>query len=150
LVVGGAPISLDSIEHKVLRKMGEPRVHFAIVCASHSCPRLLNEAYTTERLEEQLVSNTRVFFANPENFQFDPGSGQFRLSAIIDWFGEDFGAQTANQLKYLAPYFPSSESQRAAAQGVGRVSFLDYDWNLNDHTSAGSGSAARTAPAQQR
>ena len=63
--------SLDAIEHQVLRKMGEPRIHFAIVCASIGCPRLLNEAYVPDRLEEQLAMNTRDFFSRPQNFQLD-------------------------------------------------------------------------------
>ena len=65
LHVGDSQISLDDIEHAVLRKMGEPRIHFAIVCASHSCPRLLNRAYTADRLEAQLAANSKDFFCKP-------------------------------------------------------------------------------------
>ncbi|WP_404309473.1 DUF547 domain-containing protein [Neorhodopirellula lusitana] len=63
LTVGGKSYSLNQMEHEVLRKMGEPRIHFAIVCASRSCPRLLAEAYTAEKLDAQLTANSKVFFA---------------------------------------------------------------------------------------
>lgn len=134
LTVGGQPYSLDQIEHKVLRPMGDPRVHFAIVCASHSCPRLLNEAYTAERLEQQLVTNTRAFFANKENFRYS--NGTFYLSSILKWFATDFGSNQAAQLRTIAPYLPDRISQQAAANGSGRVSYLDYDWSLNDQKTA--------------
>lgn len=130
LIVGDGAYSLEHIEHEVLRKMGEPRLHFAIVCASRSCPRLLNEAYTAAKLEEQLVANTRAFFANPNNFRHAAGS--FQLSSILKWFGEDFGNTQAMQLRYIAPYLPDRTSQQAAARGTGRISYLRYDWGLND------------------
>ena len=90
LLVGGKPHSLDAMEHQILRKMGEPRIHFAIVCASVGCPRLMNEAYTPDRIEEQLALNTRDFFSRSQNFQVDQ-SGVMHVSSILDWFGEDFG-----------------------------------------------------------
>lgn len=136
LYVGGRAYSLNQMEHEVLRKMGEPRVHFAIVCASISCPRLLNEAYTGERLEQQLVTNTQVFFANPGNFRYDAPRRQMHLSSILNWFGEDFGNGQAAQLRAIAPYLPSREAQQAAAANGITVSHLDYNWGLNDQAKA--------------
>ena len=133
LIVGGHPVSLEDIEHKLLRKMGEPRIHFAIVCASHSCPRLLNQAYTAQQLEQQLVANTRNFFANRENFQYR--NGTFYLSAILDWFAADFGSSDAAILRFISPYLPDKTAQQAAARGSGSISHLDYDWSLNDQKS---------------
>ena len=130
LMVGDSAYSLEQIEHEVLRKMGEPRVHFAIVCASRSCPRLLNEAYTSEKVAEQLVANAEAFFANQNNFRYSDGS--FQLSSILKWFAEDFGNTQAARLRYIAPYLPDQTSQRAAARGAGRLSYLRYDWGLND------------------
>ncbi len=132
LHLDGQTMSLDTMEHKMLRKMNEPRIHFAIVCASISCPRLLNEAYMADRLDKQLSTNTKDFFANPVNFQYDPQRGQFRLSAILDWFGSDFGPNTPDVLKAIAAYLPDEESTNVAAVGKGRVSYLDYDWGLNE------------------
>ncbi|TWU46709.1 DUF547 domain-containing protein [Rubripirellula reticaptiva] len=137
LTVGGKPYSLNEMEHEVLRKMNEPRIHFAIVCASRSCPRLLNEAYTADKLEAQLTANAKVFFRSPRGFQFSAEKKQFRLSAILNWFGEDFGYDQAAQLRTIAAYLPSRESRDAAIANTVSVSYLDYDWRLNDQESAG-------------
>ena len=132
LYVGGRPYSLEQIEHEVLRKMGEPRIHFAIVCASVGCPRLLNEAYVASRVQQQLETNTRDFFARPQNFRYDERSRRFYLSSILSWFGEDFGAGQAAQLGKIGPWLPTEAARRAAAQNAVSVSFLDYDWSLNE------------------
>ncbi len=132
LSVGGNPYSLDQIEHEVLRKLGEPRIHFAIVCASRSCPRLLAEAYTADKLDAQLTRNAQVFFANSGNFQYDSQRQTFQLSSILKWFGEDFGNTQATQLRTIAPYLPSREAYDAAVANKVSVSYLDYDWGLND------------------
>ena len=136
LVVDGAGISLEDIEHKVLRKMNEPRIHFAIVCASKSCPRLLNRAYTAADLEKQLSTSTRAFFASGANFRYDAGSGKMQLSTILKWFASDFGRDQAAQLKTIAPYLPTKAAWQAANAGRVRVSHLDYDWSLNDQATA--------------
>jgi len=134
LTVGGSGYSLDQMEHQVLRKMGEPRIHFAIVCASISCPRLLNEAYTATKLNDQLTTNTKHFFAQPGNFRYDAGRRQFQLSSILKWFGEDFGDSQAAQLRAIAPYLPTREAYDAAVANSVSISYLDYDWGLNDQT----------------
>ena len=136
LTVGGKSYSLNQMEHEILRKMGEPRIHFAIVCASISCPRLLNEAYTADQLEQQLTMNSRNFFANQRNLRFDSSRQHFQLSSILEWFGEDFGANQAAQLRTIAPFFPQGAAQQFASQGRGSVSYLDYDWGLNDQATA--------------
>jgi len=136
LTVGKNSYSLEDIEHQILRKMGEPRIHFAIVCASFSCPRLLNEAYVAARLEEQLTINTRAFFANGGNFRFDAQSRRFYLSSILSWFGEDFGSNQAAQLKTIAPYLPSQVASQAANSNSISISYLDYDWSLNEQKTA--------------
>jgi hypothetical protein len=132
LVVGGQSFSLDQIEHDILRKMGEPRIHFAIVCALRSCPRLLNRAYTAADLEAQLSANTRAFFASPANFCYELEQSVFRLSSILNWLADDFGSDQASQMKTIAPYLPTREAQQAAVTNAVSVSYLDYDWGLND------------------
>ncbi len=134
LKVDGGTYSLDAIEHQILRKQGEPRIHFAIVCASVGCPPLRNEAYTTDQLDKQLTANAQDFFADPTKFAYDPRSGTFRVSPILDWFGEDFGATTAIRLRAIAPYLPTAEAQRAAQSGAGQFAWLEYDWGLNDQS----------------
>ena len=132
LTVGGTPISLDSIEHDVLRKMNEPRIHFAIVCASHSCPRLLDQAYTGARLDEQLVENTKYFFRQSGKFQARRGSK--KVSGILDLevVAEDFGSDQRAQLGKIAPYLPTEAAQAAAKSNSVSVAYLDYDWSLNE------------------
>lgn len=132
LLVGGHPYSLDQIEHQILRKRGEPRIHFAIVCASIGCPRLLAEAYLPERLEEQLATNTRAFFADPEKFRADVSQRQLSVSPILKWFAEDFGEDEASRLRWMAPWLPDESARQLARSGQARLSYLDYDWGLND------------------
>lgn len=149
LNVGGQQVSLDSIEHKALRPMGDPRIHFAIVCASKGCPRLLNEAYVGRTLNEQLDKNASHFFSLPQNFQYVPQARAFKLSAILQWFGSDFGADQAAQLNAIAKYLPTREAQEAAQANAVAVSFLDYSWELNEQTktnAAGSGSKTMKKP----
>ncbi len=143
LQVGDQKVSLNDIEHKVLRNMHEPRIHFAIVCASIGCPRLLNRAYQPHALDEQLTVNSRSFFSDPGKFRYDARAGRIDVSPIMKWFGDDFGATTAERLATIAPYLPDAAVQDLARSGSARVTYLDYDWNLNDQ-------AARPATAQRR
>jgi hypothetical protein len=138
LPVGGQSYSLDAMEHQVLRKMGEPRIHFAIVCASIGCPRLLNEAYMADRLDEQLTRNTKAFFADPSKLVVDPRTSTIYASPILDWFADDFGTDTAARLRNLAPYLPPSAQELAARRST-RLAFLDYDWGLNDQATLRGG-----------
>ena len=132
LTVGDAEYSLNDMEHKVLRKIGEPRIHFAIVCASISCPKLRSEAYTATKLDKQLSANARDFFADRGKFQYDARDGRISVSPILKWFAEDFGANTAAQMAGIASYLPAPEAEKLARSGRARVSYLDYDWGLND------------------
>ena len=131
VTVGDAAYSLDQIEHEILRKMDEPRIHFAIVCASHSCPKLLNGAFDAHKLEEQLDQNAVDFFANPENFTL--AGNKVKLSSILDWFGEDFGDNRLEVLKAVVPYLPEDDADTITdAEGGLKVSYLPYSWKLND------------------
>ncbi len=132
LAVDGKQFSLEQIEHEILRKMGEPRIHFAIVCASIGCPRLLNEAYVADRLDKQLTVNTQSFFADPTKFQYDAAKGTIAVSPILSWFAEDFGANQAEQIRRVATYLPDAAARQLAESGKARVSYLDYDWGIND------------------
>ena len=125
---GQQSVSLEDMEHKILRKMGEPRIHFAIVCASVGCPRLLNEAYVPDRLASQLAVNTKDFFSRPQNLQTNGNT--LKLGQIISWFGTDFAPTQQQQVQRLAKYFPQN-AQQVVASGSYGVDFLEYDWNLN-------------------
>ncbi len=136
LIVGDSRYSLGDIEHAVLRKMKEPRIHFAIVCASHGCPRLLNEAYSAERLEDQLSRNTLAFFAEPTKCSVDAAHNELQLSPILNWFATDFGASTPAVLQRIANWLPEPAQAIVLSKDV-RVKYLEYDWNLNDQATAG-------------
>ncbi|MFQ5444750.1 MAG: DUF547 domain-containing protein [Nitrospinales bacterium] len=90
-VVGGKQRTLNEIEHEILRKMGEPRIHVAIVCASVSCPDLRRGAFTPEDLEAQLDEQMKSFLKNQQKgMRIDSKKGRLYLSSIFDWFEEDF------------------------------------------------------------
>ncbi len=135
LYVGGRGYSLEAIEHQTLRKMNEPRVHFAIVCASIGCPRLLSEAYTASKVQQQLESNAKDFFGRSQNFRYDGQGRRFYLSSIMKWFADDFGSGQTTQLRTISKWLPSKAAQTAARAGQGSISYLDYNWNLNDQAS---------------
>lgn len=126
--VGGREVSLGEVEHRTLRPMGEPRVHFAIVCASLSCPDLRPEAYRPERLDAQLDDQARAFLANPKKGM--AGGPGVRISRIFDWFEEDFGGGV---LAFLRRHTPDRETPVARVAG-----FLPYDWALNAAPAAGT------------
>ena len=130
LPVGGREYSLNDIEHNVLRKMGDPRIHFAIVCASKGCPQLAQRAYFPESLDQQLANSAGLFFHTPSKFSYDLQRGRLGLSPIIDWFGEDFGRSDEERLQYLSQFMPA-DARGLALSGTSAISYLDYDWNLN-------------------
>jgi hypothetical protein len=135
LPVADKKYSLEDMEHKILRKSNEPRIHFAIVCASIGCPRLLSEAYTPARLKGQLADNTRDFFSRPEHFRADVAERTVSVSPILQWFGEDFGPNPQARLKALEKYLPEDSGIRELIeQGDFSVAYLDYNWDLNDQT----------------
>ncbi len=129
--VDGQHYSLDAIEHELLRPMGEPRIHFAIVCASIGCPKLAREAYLPAKLDQQLDASTRAFFADPTKFRADVRSRTLAVSPILKWFAEDFGDDAATRIRWMAPYVPQSAAALARG-GNARLTYLDYDWGLND------------------
>lgn len=135
LYVDGQKYSLDSIEHKILRKQNEPRIHFAIVCASIGCPRLMNNAFRPETVDRQLEVNALDFFSRNQNFQFDSSRNTIKLSALMSWFESDFGANEAAMLKTIQRWIPDANARQAIASGRVAVKFLGYDWNLNDQKS---------------
>ena len=121
--IEGQKMNLSVIEHKILRKeFNEPRIHFAIVCASKSCPRLLNMAYEPEKLEEQLSIQTRNFVN--DNSKNEIEVEEIRISSIFKWFKNDF-IQKGTIQEFIIPY--SNRDFDSSA----KVKYLDYDWSLN-------------------
>ncbi len=136
--------TLNNIEHDILRAdFNEPRIHAALVCAAVSCPYLRQEPFTGESLDAQLDDQVRIFLAQPEAFEIDQEQGEVRLSAIFDWFGEDwvpsFGtdegfAGNENQravLNFISGYLEEGDRAYLKAGGY-NISYSDYDWALNE------------------
>jgi hypothetical protein len=122
--IAGVEMSLDEVEHSILRKeFEEPRIHFAINCASVSCPPLLNEAFVANNLENQLMRVTTTFVNDPSRNKISSQSAQ--LSSIFSWFKGDF-TKKGTLIEFLNRYSKVKISPNA------RISFLDYNWNLNE------------------
>jgi len=130
----GGSVSLDDIENGTLRAdFREPRIHFALVCASRSCPMLRGEAYRAADLDRQLDDQAHAFLADPTKNRFDPTTNTLYLSSIFRWFRTDFEAAAGSLPAYVGRYL---NDHRATAPGV-RIEFLDYDWSLNDQAPPG-------------
>jgi len=127
----GTQLSLDSLEHEYLRaKFEEPRIHFAINCASVGCPPLRAEAYTPERLEAQLEEQTQVIHSRPTWLRFDAEANALELTKLYSWFSGDFEQAAGSVLEFVARYAPQV-AERLAAGEPPAVSYMDYDWSLN-------------------
>lgn len=136
-VVAGDRLSLNALEHDRIRPLGEPRIHFAIVCASVSCPPLRSEAYLPVRLDEQLDDNAHRFLNDPAKNRFDLDREVAELSRIFKWFEEDFEAVGGVQ-PYVAGFVADEETAEALRAASLEVRYLDYDWSLNG-TFSGAG-----------
>ncbi|UOQ97637.1 DUF547 domain-containing protein [Hymenobacter sp. 5317J-9] len=122
--IGGEKMSLDNIEHGILRKKyDDPRIHFALVCASMSCPRLRNEAYTAAKLDSQLDDQGRDFLNNPAKNKIGKGSAQ--LSKYFDWYKGDWTKNGQSVAKWVNKYSTTKIDEKTP------ISYLDYNWKLN-------------------
>lgn len=141
--IEGRELSLGEIEHEILRKMGEPRIHAAIVCASTSCPSLARSPFRPGSLDEDLDRAMRRWLDNPrKGVAIDRSRGRVTVSRIFDWFAEDFEAR-GGVLDFIAAYLPPDEA--AWLRGPGRnakIRYFDYDWSLNDLGRGGAEDAA--------
>jgi hypothetical protein len=138
----GQPSYLDQVEHEILRKEGvydDPRVHVAVVCASIGCPMLRNEAFAADRLEAQLEDAMRRFMSDRTRNRYNPQARRLEISKIFDWYGKDFekGHRGFTSVKATAARYADlladapADREAVRSQSV-EVSFLDYDWALND------------------
>ena len=127
----GRKASLDWIEHGNLRKRyREPRVHYALNCASIGCPMLREEAYVAGRLEAQLEEQASRFLSDRMRNRF--AGGRLELSRIFDWYREDFEPRAGYFAKYASLLADDAEGRKAIAAGSAPLAFLEYDWTLND------------------
>jgi hypothetical protein len=130
--IGDRDYSLDDIEHGILRPLGDPRVHAAVICASASCPPLRREPFRNETLDAQLDDATRQWLAHPhKGLRIDRKRETVVLSRIFEWFEEDFAA-SGGALAFAARYAPEKAREYLASHPNARVDYFDYDWSLND------------------
>lgn len=122
--LGGKWRDLNEIEHQILRKMNEPRVHFAIVCASFSCPKLVNKAFVAHGLDAQLTTATRDFIADPKRNSISANAIQ--VSKIFQWFSKDFKQNGGDVLDFINKYSDIKISKNA------NKDVKDYNWALNE------------------
>ena len=131
-MVGGAKVNLYSVERDILiPKFREPRIHFAIVCASRSCPKLRSWAYIPDQLDTQLDDSARLFINDPSRNRFNRDQKVAYLSKIFDWFTEDFVSHSGSLTKYVAQFVNDPELADALKSDTYEVEFMEYDWNLN-------------------
>ena len=138
----GGKVSLDDIEHGMLRERGrfdDPRVHFGVNCASIGCPPLREEAFVGERLDSQLDEQALRFMSDRMRNRFDPVTGRLEISKIFDWYGVDFSlghrgiASLPTFVSRYADSLADSQADRERVRGQrAEISFLPYDWKLND------------------
>lgn len=125
--IGGEELDLNNIEHGILRKdFADPRVHFALVCASLSCPKLQNFAFTADKLEEQLEEAAWEFINDP--FRNEITGETIYLSKILSWYWGDFKDQYADRYELLDRYTEGSVDRNRP------IAFLEYDWSLNEQS----------------
>jgi hypothetical protein len=121
--LGDKKYSLEEVEHEILRKMNEPRIHFAINCASFSCPNLLNEAYTEANLEKQLTTVAKSFINDKTKNTIT--ANKVEISKIFDWFSGDF-KKKGTIIDFLNQYSSVKISSKA------KISYKEYNWTLNE------------------
>jgi hypothetical protein len=125
----GATISLNDIEHDTLRAdFMEPRIHFALVCASIGCPEILNVAYRASDLDRQLDQQTRLFLSDVDKNRYDPESNTLYLSPIFKWFQADFEEASGSVAAYVGQYINDLGTRGQDIQ----IKYTKYDWSLND------------------
>lgn len=133
----GQTMSLDQIEHGMIREPGvfdEPRIHFAVNCASIGCPALRPEAFIAERLDVQLEDSQRRFLSDHRRNRFNPEQQRFEVSMIFDWYGDDFIKRSGSLQGYLQAHIRwlSAGAEVAPTEPEPDIEFLDYDWSLNE------------------
>jgi hypothetical protein len=129
--VGGGALNLWGLEHRLLIPLGEPRVHFAINCASWSCPKLQSQAYLPDTLDRQLDTAAHQFINDPQRNHFDRVQKTAHLSMIFKWYDDEFETAAGSVLKYIARYVDDPLLARELALDTYAIRYLPYDWSLN-------------------
>ena len=130
--VAGEMYTLNQIEHDIIRtEFVDARVHFALVCASKSCPPLAESVFLPETIEDQLDDVTLKFIADPEKVRLDRNGNIVYLSKIFKWYETDFTEGYDGIADFLADFLPPEDAEFVLREDV-TLQYLDYDWSLND------------------
>jgi hypothetical protein len=130
--VGGTDYTLNAIEHDIIREeFKDARIHFALVCAAKSCPRLRREAYEGHSLNRQLDDDARRFINDRSVNYFDTTKRRVSLSMIFDWYSSDFEEDGGSLRLFLTKYLDSTEFRELLWSEDVEIEFLPYDWSLN-------------------
>ncbi len=128
--VAGQHLSQDDIEHEILRKrFQDPRIHFAIICASSGCPPLPQSAYTAENVQMRLEEETKEYLHSKRGLKIDYVENTIMLSKLFDWFAADFESKSGSVTNFIKPYL--NEKAMAFLDRMPKVSYIEYDWALN-------------------
>ena len=140
-IFAGRTMSLNHIENEIIRKkFSEPRIHVALVCAARSCPAIRAEAFTGSRLPSQLADQSQLFANNLKYVKFDSATNQLSLNPILSWYGDDWkneGGYLA-WLEELATDPDLKQALVAAGEGTIKVTWFDYNWQLNSQREPGT------------
>ena len=137
---GGEDITLDEIEHKKLRaELKDPRIHFAVNCASIGCPVISDQAYSADKLDAQFGASVKAMLTNAGQFRIDRDKEKIYLSKILDWFRDDFQdfkevhsyGKNNGPISFLLEYLPKTDQNYIRTKKLS-VKWLDYDWTLNE------------------
>ncbi len=138
--LGGEKMTLRSLENDIIRgRFHDPRIHFAINCASASCPPLRSRAYRPETLDAQLDAATRAFINDKRHVRLDPAGNRIELSKIFEWYSSDFTATAGSNsggkktvVGYLKGYLNDERRKVLEEISPAKIIYQDYDWSLND------------------
>lgn len=127
--------SLSDIENSILRgQLQEPRIHFALVCASIGCPLLRAEAYRSGDVEQQLTDDAKRFINNPDKVRYNAPTGTLYCSKIFKWYRQDFLKVAGSVPEYIRTYLRSDTLAEHRLTASTSIAYLDYDWHLNQRT----------------
>jgi hypothetical protein len=123
-------LTLNDIEKKLRDKFSDPRIHFVLVCASRSCPKIQNAVFAAEGLEKRLDEATRDFMGDGSRNRLDRKSGALYLSEIFEWYDSDFIESAGTVVDFVKQYMGKEDGEYLSAHAV-RVKYLFYDWRVN-------------------
>lgn len=128
--IAGKRYNLLDIENGILRKFNEPRMHFALVCGTGSCPLLKNGLYSSANLDTELDTAAKLFIISPKGIKLDKEHNIIHISSIFKWYKKDFGSEKNSVLAFIARYHPEKEYIKKNIERL-KIRYMDYDWELN-------------------